>query len=116
MHFSRPLKMNKQCPVCGQRFEPELGFYYGAMFISYIFIGFLSLGLTGLMVFYFDLSIELSFGILITFLALIFLWNLRFSRSIWIHLLIKYDPDAASNSGGKQAKAENPIEEVSSEV
>jgi hypothetical protein len=78
--------------VCGQRFEPEPGFYYGAMFISYIFLGFLSLGLTGLMVFYFHFSIELAFGILLAFLALIFLWNLRFSRSIWIHAVIKFDP------------------------
>ena len=28
-------KMNRQCPVCEQTFEPEPGFYYGAMFISY---------------------------------------------------------------------------------
>jgi len=84
--------MNKKCPVCGQRFEPEPGFYYGAMFISYIFMGFISLGLTGLMVFYFKFSIELAFGILLAALALIFLWNLRFSRSIWIHLVVKYDP------------------------
>ena len=89
---SQPLAMNKKCPVCGQRFEPEPGFYYGAMFISYIFMGFISLGLTGLMVFYFKFSIELAFGILLAALALIFLWNLRFSRSIWIHLVVKYDP------------------------
>jgi uncharacterized protein (DUF983 family) len=88
--------MNKKCPVCGQRFEPEPGFYYGAMFISYIFMGFISLGLTGLMVFYFNFSIELAFGILLAALALIFLWNLRFSRSIWIHLVVKYDPKTAS--------------------
>jgi len=84
--------MNKKCPVCGQRFEPEPGFYYGAMFISYIFMGFISLGLAGLMVFYFNFSIELAFSVLIAALALIFLWNLRFSRSIWIHLIVKYDP------------------------
>lgn len=93
---THPLAMNKKCPVCGQRFEPEPGFYYGAMFISYIFMGFISLGLAGLMVFYFNFSIELAFTILIAALALIFLWNLRFSRSIWIHLIVKYDPRTAS--------------------
>lgn len=72
MHFSRPLKMNKQCPQCGQKFEPELGFYYGAMFISYIFVGFFSLGLTSLLVFYFNLSIEVTFTILIGILAVMF--------------------------------------------
>ena len=28
-------QMHRQCPVCVQTFEPEPGFYYGAMFISY---------------------------------------------------------------------------------
>jgi uncharacterized protein (DUF983 family) len=92
MHISRPLKMNKQCPVCGQKFEPEPGFYYGAMFISYLIIGFLSLGLVGFLVFYLKLNVEIAFAVLFGVLALIFLWNLRLSRSIWIHLVIKYDP------------------------
>lgn len=87
--------MNKECDVCGQRFEPEPGFYYGAMFISYTFLGFLSLGLVGLLVFYFKMSVEFAFAILLSVLAIIFVWNLRFSRSIWIHLVIKYDPKAA---------------------
>lgn len=93
MKLSRPLAMHKKCSVCGLKFEPEPGFFYGAMFISYIFIGFLSLGLVGLCVFYFKLSIEIAFMILLSFLALIFLWNLRFSRSIWIHLMVKYQKE-----------------------
>jgi hypothetical protein len=27
--------MNKICPVCEANFEPEPGFYFGAMFVSY---------------------------------------------------------------------------------
>ena len=92
MQFSKPLAMNKQCQVCGQKFEPEPGFYFGAMFISYIFLAFFSLGLTGLLVFYFQQSVELAFTILLLTLAVMFIWNLRFSRSIWIHLMVKYDP------------------------
>ncbi len=94
MKILHPLRMNKQCAVCSQRFEPEPGFYYGAMFISYIFIGFLSLAMVGLMVVYTDLSVELAILILLAFLGIIFIWNLRFSRSIWIHLMVKYNPDA----------------------
>jgi uncharacterized protein (DUF983 family) len=89
MKLSRPLLMHKRCPVCGQNFEPEVGFYYGAMFISYVFIAFTSLLIVGTCVFLFKLSIELSFGILLVFLALIFIWNLRFSRSFWIHIIMK---------------------------
>lgn len=87
--------MNKQCAVCGQRMEPEVGFYYGAMFISYVFIGILSLSIVGALVFLWDVQIEIAFVILIVFLALIFFWNLRFSRSVWIHLIVKYNPSVA---------------------
>ncbi len=96
MKILSPLRMNKKCSVCGQKFEPEPGFYFGAMFISYVFIAFFSLGLTGLLVFYFKLSVDFAFAILLGVLALLFLWNLRFSRSIWIHLVVKYDRHAAS--------------------
>ncbi len=92
MKLSRPLAMPKKCSVCGLKYEPEPGFFYGAMFISYIFIGFLSLGLVGLCVFVFHLSINIAFIFLLCFLAVIFLWNLRFSRSIWIHLMVKFNP------------------------
>ena len=93
--FKQPLKMNKQCSVCGQRMEPEVGFYYGAMFISYVFIGILSLSIVGALVFLWSVQIEIAFVILIVFLALIFFWNLRFSRSVWIHLIVKYNPAAS---------------------
>ncbi len=29
--------MPTACPVCGQAYEPEPGFYFGAMFVSYAF-------------------------------------------------------------------------------
>ena len=91
LELKHPLKMHKTCNVCGQRMEPEVGFYYGAMFISYAFVGTLSLILVGIMVFLFRISVEIAFGVLIVFLASIFLWNLRLSRSIWIHLIVKHD-------------------------
>lgn len=93
--------MHTECPVCGQKFEPEPGFYYGAMFISYIFTGFFSLGFSLFCVFGLALSVELTFALLIGVLGLLFLWNLRFSRSIWIHLVVRHDRDAA--------KGRNPI-------
>lgn len=29
--------MPESCPVCGQHYEPEPGFYWGAMYISFAF-------------------------------------------------------------------------------
>ncbi|MBL4710882.1 MAG: DUF983 domain-containing protein [Flavobacteriales bacterium] len=84
-------KMNDKCDNCGQNFNPEPGFYMGAMYISYAFqvaivVATLILGAV--------VSFELSFkshliivGVLIlSFFTIIF----RLSRSIWIHICIGY--------------------------
>ena len=34
-HPLRFHKMHERCDVCGQSFDPEPGFYFGAMFVSY---------------------------------------------------------------------------------
>lgn len=31
------LKIHPQCPVCGAKFEPEPGFFIGAMYVNYAF-------------------------------------------------------------------------------
>lgn len=36
-HLTRFAHMPENCPVCQQAFEPEPGFYFGAMFVSYAF-------------------------------------------------------------------------------
>ena len=92
LNLKKPLQMHKRCEVCGQKFEPEIGFYYGAMFMSYLFIAFLSFLIVSIEIFMLDIQVELAFGILLVILAVIYIWNLKFSRSIWIHIVIKYDP------------------------
>lgn len=96
--------MHKTCPNCGERFEPEPGFYFGAAYVSYALtvalwvayyvalITFESLGM-------FSWSFEedaMAFIVggvvlLVVLLPLIY----RFSRSIWINLFVKYREDAA---------------------
>ncbi|MBT8232341.1 MAG: DUF983 domain-containing protein [Saprospiraceae bacterium] len=89
--FSDPLAMNKNCSVCNQAMEPEPGFYYGAMFLSYIISTFTLLPLALLLVFYFKWSVEAAMGIVILFGALFFFKILRGSRSLWIHMMVRYD-------------------------
>lgn len=99
--LSKPLKMPKDCPYCKQRFEPEPGFYYGAMFLSYILSSWMLLLPTLLLVFYFKWSV---FGAIFTaclLLALVYFRLLRGSRSLWLHFNIKHDKEAAT-----KAKAE----------
>ncbi|MFN8395479.1 MAG: DUF983 domain-containing protein [Bacteroidia bacterium] len=36
-HSPKFMENNKHCPVCNTHFEPEPGFFYGAMYVSYSF-------------------------------------------------------------------------------
>jgi len=97
MMLNKPLEMNDRCTVCGQNFTPEPGFYYGAMFISYILSSFFFLFVAGVSIIYFDFTVEGAFGLILFFGAIMFLWLMRISRSLWIHFMIKYDKTAKDN-------------------
>lgn len=92
--FNEPFEMYDSCPHCGQSFEPEPGFYYGSMYISYIFTGFFSLGFIMFFHWVLDWGMAASFGLLIAFFAIVFIYVFRLARSIWIHMNIKFRPEA----------------------
>lgn len=92
------LEMNKECPVCRQPTEIEVGFYYGTGYVSYALTIAISVAtlvawwvIIGLSVndnrFFYWLAINSVFLILIQPLIM------RLSRSIWISWFVKYDPD-----------------------
>jgi len=93
--LSNPLDMNEHCSNCGQEFIPEPGFYFGAMFLSYIFSAWFLLLPTLLLVFYYDWSVNAAMGITLLLAALIYLRVLRGSRALWLHLMVKYDKEIA---------------------
>ena len=37
LNLSKFAQMPDQCPICGQTFEPEPGFYFGSMYITFGF-------------------------------------------------------------------------------
>jgi uncharacterized protein (DUF983 family) len=100
--FKRNLDMHEFCPVCGQRTDIEVGFYYGTGYVSYV-LGLLITIFTFLM---WLLIIGFSFkdrrfvvwivsnSVL---LALIQPWLMRFSRSLWLSWFVNYDPDWAQH-------------------
>lgn len=90
--MSDPLNMPDECSVCGQKTNPEPGFYYGSMFLSYILSGFFLLGTALLLVFGFGWSANGAMAMVVLLAVLIYFKLLRISRSIWIHTIIKYDP------------------------
>ena len=81
---------------------PEPGFYYGAMFISYILTGWLFI-IVGLAL-VFGLGWSATATILAVGLLAVIIHNLlfRLSRSLWIHIFVKYDPSKKwANNGQK---------------
>ncbi|NJN78752.1 MAG: DUF983 domain-containing protein [Saprospiraceae bacterium] len=92
--FKKSFDMHERCPVCNEDYFPEPGFYYGAMFISYIWTGFFCLGFVAFTIFVLKMSINMSFLALIAFMALIFVWIFRVSRVMWINVVVHYDKNA----------------------
>jgi uncharacterized protein (DUF983 family) len=97
--FSQPFQMRTSCPVCKLSYYPEPGFYYGAMFISYIITAFYCLGFTGLCILLFGMSVEGAFGLLLITLALLYIWFYRTARALWIHINVRHDPRAVEKYG-----------------
>jgi hypothetical protein len=94
--------MNKECPVCGQPTDIEVGFYYGTSFVSYGITILLSV-LT-LIIWYFTIGLSVDDNRFIywlifnaVFLVLLQPWLMRFSRSLWISWFVKHDPDWKKN-------------------
>ena len=90
--------MEKACSHCKLNFEPEPGYYWGAMFLSYILSGWALLIICLGLVFYFDWSVESAMLVVIAIGALSYLKLMRFSRSLYIHLLVRYNPTAGEAS------------------
>jgi len=90
--FSQPFLQYEHCPKCGQDYFPEPGFYYGAMFISYIGSAFFCLGFVMLLHWVFDWSIAGSFATLLIVTGFLFVWWFRFSRAVYFYLLTRYEP------------------------
>ena len=89
-------EMPERCEVCNQNYMPEPGFYYGAMFISYIWTAWFCLLFVGGGLLFFDMSVNGAFILLIIVMAIMFTWIFRISRSIWIHISVRYQPNISS--------------------
>lgn len=96
-------KMPEKCPVCGQSYSPEPGFYFGATYVSYALT--LSLAAIVFAICYFVFGYNSREVIYIIAAAITLLSPIIFllSRSIWINFFVSYDPKAAP----KKSKAES---------
>ena len=92
------MKMNENCPVCGQLTEIEVGFYYGTSYVSYALTVAYSVAtfiawwvLLGFSLYDNSIIYWLIFnGLTLLLLQPLFM---RLSRSLWLSWFVKYEPD-----------------------
>lgn len=84
-NLARFSDMHAECPVCHANFEPEPGFYFGSMFITYAFNVAIVIVTGSLLYYFWDLP-EWVFLTLVFFLAVVTLpVSFRLSRTIWLY-------------------------------
>ena len=89
--------MHKGCPVCGQRTEIEVGFYYGTGYVSYALTVGLSLISFVLWFMTIGMSVEdnrFFYWLIANAVILVLMqpYLMRLSRTIWLSFFVRYNP------------------------
>lgn len=84
-------KMHEHCSHCNESFHKEVGFYYGAMYVSYGLNIALGVGLFLLMVLLLNLALLTYLFTFLGIVVVLFPWIMRKSRLVWINLFTKFD-------------------------
>jgi uncharacterized protein (DUF983 family) len=80
-------KMHENCTICDHKFEKEPGYFFGAMYVSYILTVAQAVGVYFILAHIFQVkdTLQIFFIIVAAMIGLSF-FNMRISRIIWIHL------------------------------
>ena len=95
--LKKNLKMHKGCPICGQRTEIEVGFYYGTGYVSYALTVGLSLISFVLWFMTIGMSVEdnrFFYWLIANAVILVLMqpYLMRLSRTIWLSFFVRYNP------------------------
>jgi uncharacterized protein (DUF983 family) len=96
------MKMNQACPVCGQPFNLEPGFYYGSSYVSYALS--IALSIATLTMWWLTIGISTTdnrffYWMFINIVLLIFMqpYLMRVARTGWLAFFVRYDADWRTN-------------------
>lgn len=97
-HLRKTMKMNDQCPVCGQPLEMEPGFYYGTNMISYglaVMVCIITFFLWWILIGFSLHDSRFFWWIGINAFLLLALQPplMRISRTVWLAFFVKYSPE-----------------------
>lgn len=85
------IKMHDKCLHCNENFTKEVGFYYGAMYVSYGLNIALGIGLFLLMVLAFKTALLTYLFTFLVIVVALFPLIMRLSRLIYINIFVAYD-------------------------
>lgn len=94
LHLTKVLKMNENCSHCGQHYQIEPSFFYGAMYVSYglnVAVGVAAFIISFVFI---GSSLKTAFISIIVALIISFPFVLRLARNIYINMFVSYDPEA----------------------
>ncbi|TND08017.1 MAG: hypothetical protein FD123_2700 [Bacteroidetes bacterium] len=92
-HLQNLAKMHKRCSCCRQTYEPETGFYYGAMYASYALSVAIVMPLMAVLHFVFHLEVIIMFSIIGGLVLVMYPLIFRWSRNLWLNIFVPYDPE-----------------------
>lgn len=105
-NLKRFTDMHDGCPHCGQQFQLEPSFFYGAMYVSYALqVALIATVAVALNVLHPEAGLYWYIGGVVFSIIVLFPWVFRMSRSIWIHFFVKFDPAVSQEQDRPSASA-----------
>ena len=90
--------MHRNCPVCGQPTEIEVGFYYGTGYVSYALT--VALSVASFVAWYVIIGMSVDdnrffywLGFNAVLLIVLQPYLMRLSRTIWLTFFVRYNPN-----------------------
>jgi uncharacterized protein (DUF983 family) len=88
--YSKLSKMPDNCPVCNEKYWPEPGFYFGAMYVSYALTIAISVAVFVAMIVLWHFDVMWYLGLNAAIILLLFPLIFRISRAVWFNFFVTY--------------------------
>ena len=100
-YLSHPYSMKnigqtyKYCPSCGLKYEKEVGFYYGAMYVSYgLGVGLFVACWISINLFFPNSNVFVQIAVISGLSLFLSPYLYALSKIIWANFFFSYDPEA----------------------
>lgn len=86
--------IHETCSHCEMKYERETGFFFGAMYISYMLnIALFVTAVVGYFLFFSEADWRIYIGTYVALTILLTPVLYRLSRSIWLQIMVKFEPE-----------------------